>query len=796
MRLSLRTKILGPVVVLIALAVSGSAMLSYRNSSDALRDALADNMRGEAAALVRAIDDMTDTVVHNIAQIPLRQEIQAFYRGDTENRAAGEAMGEALRKIVDTYRGFERVSLLNMKGKVVASSTASAIGQDFSDRNYFKNALKGRAFLSQPLKSRVSGTGVMIAAAPVKMDGSVVGVAYAAVSLDDFFKKFVEPVVVGSRGYAFVLAQNGQVAIHKDSGFLFRDDLSTMPVFKEIVAQKKPGVKEYQGIGGRQVYNYYAQDEGSGLTVIVQAESDDAFSALVQLRNESLVVGCVSVVAGAVIIFILLNPVLNVLGRCIVFAGQVADGDFSGRLACARADELGRLADALRSIPEKLQKVLAMADALAGKIRSGRFRERLDASALHGSYAALADSINTVARSYTDVIDIVPPFMTCDKDHTILFLNESAQAVVGGDHSGTKCSGHFQSPECNTEKCRGLACMRQGKVMQETFISPVSGRSDVSVTALPITGEKGECLGYYEFLSDVTQIKGIQKAVTKAAEQAADIADHVASASENLSKKVEEVLRGANVERERMGTTAAGMAEMNSTVLEVARNAANASEQCEATRGKAETGARLVDRVVEAISSVNSVATSLQENMHDLGRRAESIGGVMNVISDIADQTNLLALNAAIEAARAGEAGRGFAVVADEVRKLAEKTMTATQEVGHNISGIQHSAKINIEEVEKAVASIAEATELASDSGRALSEIVQLAAVNSSVVTSIATAAEEQRAASEEINHSVEEVNRIVTETAVGMDQAAASVQELAGMAHSLNQVVGSLKSS
>jgi methyl-accepting chemotaxis protein len=796
MHLNLRTKILGPVVILVALAVSVSAMISYRDSSNALRDALVGNMRGEAASLVRAINDMADNIVHNISQVPLRQEVQAFYRGDMENRAAGEAMGGTLQSIVNEYKTFERISLLDVKGKTVSSSTPSAIGQEFGDRDYFKNALQGRTFLSQPLQSRVSGKGVLIAATPVKKDGNIVGVAYAAVSLDDFFRKFLEPVVVGSKGYAFVLGRNGQVAIHKNPEFLFRDDLPVMPVFKEIVAQKQPGVKEYQGISGGMVYNYYARDEVTGLTVVVQAESDDVFSALTALRTNSLLVGGVAVAAGAVMIFILLNPVLNVLGRCIAFAGRVADGDFTGTLDCARTDELGLLADALRSIPEKLQKVLAMADALAGKIRSGRFRERLDASALHGSYAALAASINTVARSYTDVMDIVPPFMTCDNDHTVLFLNESAQAIAGGDISGTKCSGHFHSPECNTENCRGLACMRQGKVMEETFISPASGHLDVSVTALPIEDEKGECTGYYEFFSDVTQIKGIQKAVRKAAEQAAEIADHVASATEELSRKVEEVSQGTNVERERVSSTASAMAEMNSTVLEVAHNAASASEQCESTRAKAETGEQLVGRVVEVINRVNTVAASLQENMHDLGRRAESIGGVMNVISDIADQTNLLALNAAIEAARAGEAGRGFAVVADEVRKLAEKTMTATQEVGRNISGIQNSAKINIEEVEKAAASIAEATGLASNSGQALSEIVQLATANSAVVMSIATAAEEQSATSEEINQSVEEVNLIVNETAAGMEQAAASVQELAGMAHSLNQVVGSLKSS
>ncbi|OLN25772.1 Methyl-accepting chemotaxis protein [Desulfovibrio sp. DV] len=280
----------------------------------------------------------------------------------------------------------------------------------------------------------------------------------------------------------------------------------------------------------------------------------------------------------------------------------------------------------------------------------------------------------------------------------------------------------------------------------------------------------------------------------QAAMELEGIVEVVTSASEELSAQIEQSSRGAEEQARLTGETATAMEEMNATVLEVAKNAAHAAETSGNARHKAQDGSQLVTQVVTSISEVQSQALGMKTDMTSLGKQAEGIGQILNVISDIADQTNLLALNAAIEAARAGEAGRGFAVVADEVRKLAEKTMTATKEVGDAIRGVQDGARKNIHNVEQAVSKIDTATDLANKSGQALGEIVSLVDLATDQVRSIATASEQQSAASDEINRGVEDVSRISAETSDAMRQSSQAVGELAHQAQMLKTLIDQMK--
>ena len=280
----------------------------------------------------------------------------------------------------------------------------------------------------------------------------------------------------------------------------------------------------------------------------------------------------------------------------------------------------------------------------------------------------------------------------------------------------------------------------------------------------------------------------------QAAHQLEGVVEIVSSASEQLSAQIEQSSRGADEQSGRVRETATAMEEMNATVLEVARNAQQAADVSHQARQQALESSKIVTDAVKSIEAVHAQSIAIKEDMDVLGKQAEGIGQIMGVIADIADQTNLLALNAAIEAARAGDAGRGFAVVADEVRKLAEKTMIATQEVGQAITGIQEGTRKNIHNVEQAGVSIEEAAKLSVQSGESLKQILEFVHMVNDQVQSIATASEQQSAASEEINHSVEQVATISAETAQAMEQASSAVAELAQQSQALQRLIVEMK--
>ncbi len=269
-----------------------------------------------------------------------------------------------------------------------------------------------------------------------------------------------------------------------------------------------------------------------------------------------------------------------------------------------------------------------------------------------------------------------------------------------------------------------------------------------------------------------------------------DLTGMLSDASVTLGREVDMVSQGAGDQQRRTQENAAAMEQMNISILEVARNASNAATESADAKEKAVDGVDIVKRVALSVREVDEHSDAVNRSLELLEGQASDIGSIMAVITDIADQTNLLALNAAIEAARAGEAGRGFAVVADEVRKLAEKTMVATKEVGNAVSAIQDGTRESAEGMAKASEVAHASTALAQEAGEALQEILSLVERNADQIQAIATAAEEQSAASEEINRSVEEVSSISEQIQEGMSQAVVPLGQLSDLNGDLVEIV------
>ncbi len=282
-------------------------------------------------------------------------------------------------------------------------------------------------------------------------------------------------------------------------------------------------------------------------------------------------------------------------------------------------------------------------------------------------------------------------------------------------------------------------------------------------------------------------LKGLVKECTSASQQ-------VAAAASQIASSAEEMAQGLTRQSEQTSQVSAAVEEMSASVLEVAHKAAEAAGAAEDSGKQASRGGEIVAKTITEMKEVSKQVTDSAHAVGELGKKSEQIGQIIGVINDIAEQTNLLALNAAIEAARAGEHGRGFAVVADEVRKLAERTTTATEEVAKSVHEIQEGTGSSVKIIGASTQKVASGMDLANDAGAALETIVQSSRGLSGMVQSIATASQQQSAASEQIAKSVEQINAVTRESTSGAQQAAEAATQLASQATGLATLVAKFK--
>jgi methyl-accepting chemotaxis protein len=326
----------------------------------------------------------------------------------------------------------------------------------------------------------------------------------------------------------------------------------------------------------------------------------------------------------------------------------------------------------------------------------------------------------------------------------------------------------------------------RGTFIACTAITDSIAAGDLSIH-VPIEGRGSVRMMLVSLKAMVDRFQGVVQQINNTSHQLVSSSDELFRASEQIATNAE----NAAAESSSMATAGEQMA---ATSHEISHNCHSAAENSQSTSAIAENGVEVVAKTITVMQQIAERVKGLSGTVELLGQRSDQIGEIIGTIEDIADQTNLLALNAAIEAARAGEQGRGFAVVADEVRALAERTTKATREIGEMIKAIQGETRGVVVAMEEGVQEVENGTSEATRSSSALREILDQVNAVSGEIVQIAQAAEEQTATTGMISGNIRQITDLVQNTARGSHECASQASQLTGCAQQLEQILRQFK--
>jgi len=615
---------------------------------------------------------------------------------------------DALDQYAKQWTAFDSIALYDLNGETVYRTDGTKIS--VADRDYFKNALEGKTFISDPVVSRASGKTVFVVSAPVIKDGKVVGVVGGPIETRQF--QFVlnrnensntESYLINKEGFLTTtlrgvdeLLATGQVETRAEMEYQM-----THPAAVNVIAGKS-GVEKYKNYLGINVLAGYRPIPGTTWGMISEIPEKIVLAPLTQLQwlyILAFVLAAVIVTLLAIYISqIITNPIVKVSNLSMLISrGEIPEDVLEAK----NNDEIGVLINAFKDINAYFHRIAAT----AGQLAEG------DLSQTFTSYSEkdmVGNAFNKMILQLRNVINQI-------KEYTINLDDSAKMLAISSDQ--------------------------------------VDGVTN--------------------------QIAATIQQVARGTSQQAESITRTSSSVGEMTRAIDGVAQGAQEQAVAITKASSATSELTGAIEQVAKNANAVVNDSVQAAESAKKGTVIVKNTMDGMQSIQKVVGVSAQKVQEMGSRSDQIGEIVTTIEDIASQTNLLALNAAIEAARAGEAGKGFAVVADEVRKLAERSSLATREIADLIHGIQQSVNEAVAAMKQGAQEVDTGVSLAGQAGDALKEILHTTELVRSQAEQAVKATQIMAESASDLVASVDSVSAVVEENTAATEQMAASSSEV-----------------
>lgn len=562
-------------------------------------------------------------------------------------------------------------------------------------------------------------------------------------------------------------------------------DSSLSEIFEEHSANIESLMKEYNGLvvdgtlsaaamqdfemasfiattSGEEIVKKF-QSEISEIEEHINSQKTELESEVTAIMTRTIVMIVIGMIIGTVAFLFTFFKLIPTLTKPIRKFKELLHlyslGDFEKQMSVKSNDEFGQMASMLNKLREsQLEKIDA-----AEKIASGNLDLKITALSEHDS----------LSKSFEKMIENLNKLV-----HEIKFLtSESIKGNSAARGKESEFDGGYKAIVSGINETLDAVYDPINEAVN-SLQKIAAGDFTVKITR--------DYSGDHEKIKE--SINHVTESLGKTLNEVSQAVSAAASAATQISSSTEEMAAGANEQSAQASEVASAVEQMTKTIFETTKNTTTAAEASKNAGRVAKDGGRVVQETIKGMIRISDVVKKSALTVEELGKSSNEIGEIIQVIDDIASQTNLLALNAAIEAARAGEQGRGFAVVADEVRKLAERTSKATQEIATMIKHIQKDTDGAVTSMQQGTKEVENGKLLAEKAGESLNEIINGAEKVVDIVTQVAAASEEQSRASEQITQNIELITNVTQQSANGVRQIAHAAEEL-------NQLTGNLQS-